>query len=130
FLDFIAGRNIPPEVTIRVRQATAGISPYIGAYDVLDAADFDAVLRHVGDRIELVGLITDVRLARNRYGRPYVFINFGHWKGRITKINIWSDGLKKMPAQFNKSLVGKWVSVTGLVDPPYNKRSSQIYTPE
>jgi len=119
FPDFVAGRNIPPEVAIRARPATGGATPYIGAYDVLDATNFDAVLRHVGDRIELVGQITDVSVRRSRYGRPYVFINFGHWKGRITKINIWSDGLKKIPMQFNEGLVGKWVSVIGLVDPPY-----------
>ena len=111
FPDFIAGRNIPPEVAVRARPAADRISPYIGAYDVLDATNFDAVLRHVGDRIELVGQITDVTLRRSRYGRPYVFINFGHWKGRITKINIWSDGLKKMPTQFNTNLIGEWVSV-------------------
>jgi hypothetical protein len=119
FPDFIAGRNIPPEVAVRTRPISGGVTSYIGAYDVLDATNFDAVLRHVGDRIELVGQITDVSVRRSRYGRPYVFINFGHWKGRITKINIWSDGLKKIPAQFDNSLVGKWVSVTGLVDPPY-----------
>ena len=125
FPDFIAGRNIPPEVAIRARPVAERLAAYIGAYDVLDARNFDAVLRHVGDRIELVGQITDVAVRKSRYGRPYVFINFGHWKGRITKINIWSDGLKKMSMPFDASLVGKWVSVTGLVDPPYSSAHHQ-----
>jgi|SRR5580692_3407610 len=28
--------------------------------------------------------------------------------------HFWSDGLKKMPTQFNTNLIGEWVSVTGV----------------
>ena len=124
--DFIAGRNIPAvSVTKWVDHAPKGVArpaAYIGAYDVLNATDFDGVLRNVGNRIELIGLITDVKLDKTRHGRPYVFLNFGNWKGRITKINIWSDGLAKLNERPASTWVGKWISVTGLVDPAYSNR--------
>lgn len=124
--DFLAGRNIPAVVITIVRPVgaptPAGPAAYIGAYDVLDAEDFDAVMRYVGDRIELIGLITDVRVDKTRHGKPYVFINFGNWRGRTTKINIWPEGLAKLSSHPDTSWVGKWVSVTGLVDAPYSNR--------
>jgi len=58
---------------VRARPAADRISAYIGAYDVLDATNFDAVLRHVGDRIELVGQITDVTILNTSGIPPYDF---------------------------------------------------------
>jgi hypothetical protein len=51
-----------------------------------------------------------------------VFLNFGNWRLVQTKINIWSEGLAKLPQSPGRSWTGKWVSVTGLVDPPYKNR--------
>jgi hypothetical protein len=53
---------------------------------------------------------------------PYVFINFGPWNGESVKITIWAEGLGNMSARPSDSLVGNWVSVTGLLDPPYDGR--------
>ena len=49
--------------------------------------------------------------------------NFGSGRGNIVKISIWSEGLAKLKEQPSTAWVGRWVSVTGLIDVPYeNKR--------
>jgi hypothetical protein len=124
--DFIAGRNIPVTIPIPAGRIAQPITPpaYIGAYSVLDAADFAAVVRRVGDRVELVGRIASVfrgigRRGRGR-GKPCIFINFGIWNKESVKVTIWSEGLVSMAAPPTESWIGKWISVTGLVEPPYN----------
>ncbi len=125
--DFLAGRNIPT-VVVSIRSpgslpSSAQLASYVGAYAVIDATIFDAVAALVGDRIELIGQITEVKLATTRYGKPYIFINFGSWRGSIAKITIWSEGLAKLANPPDETWVGKWISVTGLVDAPFtNKR--------
>jgi len=42
---------------------------YIGAFDVIDAKDFDAVLRRVGDKVELVGKTVSVKEGVGKRGR-------------------------------------------------------------
>ncbi|EON3357541.1 hypothetical protein AB9H26_08905 [Yersinia enterocolitica] len=39
--------------------------------------------------------------------------------GNIFKISIWSEGLKVLPAKPDASSVGKWISVIGLMEPPF-----------
>lgn len=121
--DFLAGRNIPATVVSfpapGQRPAAAGPALYVGAYDVIDASDYMAALRRVGDRVELVGKIIEVKEAKTRYGRPYVFVNFGSWKGSIVKLSIWSGGLKKLTRKPDQSWVGQWISVVGLLEPPF-----------
>ena len=45
-------------------------------------------MRHVGDKIEVVGQIVSVKQGIGRRGRgrgrPYVFINFGIWNKELT----------------------------------------------
>jgi len=124
--DFLNGRNIPAtkrriEVTSSLEK---GPAVYIGPFPVLDALDFEAAARHVGDKVELIGQIIEVKQDYARKGKgknkPYVFINFGPWKKDGVKISIWSEGLSKLTKKPSKSWVGQWVSVTGLIDPPYS----------
>jgi hypothetical protein len=121
--DYLAGQKIPASnISLSYPSAVADtITPtgYIGAYDTLDASDYAAVQECVGSRIELIGQITNVMQANTRYGKPFVFINFGDWTERTTKINIWSEGLEKLSIKPTAAWEGKWISVTGLVDPPY-----------
>lgn len=123
--DFKNGTNIPIAIVRPSTTAKAKPIPnYIGAYEVVDAKDFHAVLRKVGDKIELVGQIVSVKQGVGKRGRgrnlPYVFINFGPWNGESAKITIWSEGLGNMSARPSEAWVGKWISVTGLVEPPYD----------
>ncbi len=85
-------------------------------------------MQRVGDRVELIGRIVEVKPGSRKAGKGppkrYVFINFGSSRGNIVKISIWSDGLAKLKEQPSTAWIGRWVSVTGLIDVPYeNKRS-------
>lgn len=120
--DFLAGRSIPATVVAFEKvglRPNAGPTHYVGAHDVIDARDYAAALHRVGNRVELVGQIIEVKEAETRHGRPYVFVNFGPWNGHIVKLSIWSDGLKKLPLKPGQSWVNKWISVVGLLEPPY-----------
>jgi hypothetical protein len=133
--DFLAGKNIPTAKVRPVRSPgqVTPIRAYIGAFAVLSASDFAGVMRNVGNKIELVGQIQTVKHGVGKKGRgkdkPYTFINFGPWLGNIVKLTIWSEGLTNMTNRPSEAWVGRWVSVTGLVDPPYRgKHWSSTYT--
>jgi hypothetical protein len=131
--DFRAGRNIPtatPVTSSKTKPTPPSV--YIGAFPVLDGKDFVGVLRRVGDKVELVGEIVSVKQGVGKRGRgrglPYVFINFGPWNGESVKITIWSEGLGKMSTRPSDCWVGKWISVTGLIEPPYDgKHYGRLY---
>jgi hypothetical protein len=129
--EYFAGRNIPAPKTQINTQPSAATRPaptsYISAYPVVDALNFSAAMQRVGDRVELIGRIVEVKPGSRKAGKSpakrYVFINFGSWRGNIVKISIWSDGLAKLKEQPSAAWIGRWVSVTGLIDVPYeNKR--------
>jgi hypothetical protein len=128
--EFLAGRNIPAAKTpIRISPATEPnprTQAYIPAYPVVDALNFSAALQYVGDRVELIGRIVEIKPGSRQRGKGeakrYVFINFGSWRGNIVKISIWSDGLAKLKEQPSKAWIGRWVSVTGLMDVPYESK--------
>jgi hypothetical protein len=127
--DFRAGRNIPgskaPITTTPAPAAKPKRAAYIPAHPVVDALNFAAALQRVGDRVELIGRIVEIKPAtRKRKGKNerYVFINFGSWRGNIVKISIWPEGLAKLKEQPSKAWIGRWVSVTGLMDVPYENK--------
>lgn len=121
--DFVTGKNIPVTLTtismhgdIPSNRMKPG---YIGAYTVLSALEYNACLQQVGDKVEVIGKIIDVKLNKARNGKPYIFVNFGDWRGNIFKISIWSEGISALPTKPDASWIGKWISVTGLMEPPY-----------
>jgi hypothetical protein len=133
--EFVAGRNIPAAKTqITTRPSpTARSAPasYISAYPVVDALNFSAAIQRVGDRVELIGRIVEVKPGARKAGKGqpkrYVFINFGSSRGNIVKISIWSEGLAKLKEKPSTAWVGRWVSVTGLIDVPHEyKRSKHL----
>lgn len=121
--DFIAGKNIPvpPVMPSITGNATTGrLKPgYIGAYAVLSALEYNTCLQRVGDKVEVIGRIIDVKLTKTRNGKPCIFINFGDWRGSTFKISIWSEGISVLTSRPDVSWVGKWISVIGLMDPPH-----------
>jgi hypothetical protein len=122
--DFLVGRNIPAS-TIQITAKPQDSRPkqgYIGVYQVLLATSYEACLTRVGDKVEVIGRVVEVKEDRARNGKPYVFINFGDWHGQIFKIAIWSEGLAAISKKPDASWVGKWVSVVGLLEPPYRSR--------
>ena len=129
--DFLAGNNIPA-ARVRVAPAPGRLEPqpkpkqYISAYPVVSAGDFTTAMRNVGNRVEIVGRITAVKYDIGKRGKgkgkPYVFVNFGPWNSNIVKLTVWSEGLANMASKPDQSWIGKWVSVTGLIDAPYTSR--------
>lgn len=114
--DFVSNRNIP-QVSLSAKSSS--IVQYLASFPVIDAGNYQQGLKHVGDRVELIGRITEVKSNTSRNGKPYVFINFGSWRGNIIKLSVWSEGLDALTDTPNSSWVGRWVSVSGLMDPPY-----------
>ena len=86
------------------------------AYPVVDSLDFSAALRRVGDRVELIGRIVEVKPGTRKRGKgpakQYVFINFGSARGNIVRISIWSEGLAKLKEQKHLLTVGETESFT------------------
>lgn len=117
--DFISGKNIP-QVAISV--STSKVSSYYSQYKVLDAADYAHCIVYVGDRVELIGRVTEVSRKKTSYGKDYIFVNFGPWQGQIVKVAIWPEGLQKLSSPPDISWEGKWISVVGLLEPPYSNR--------
>lgn len=127
--DFLAGRNIPavsiviaPPKTSTGSITTVGRPGYVGAYLVLAATNYAGCLRAVGDKVEVIGRIVEVKQDQTRGGKPYIFVNFGPWKGSIFKVSIWSDGLAHVKSKPDASWIGKWVSVVGLMEPPFENK--------
>lgn len=123
--DFLAAKNIPAAAII-IRAPTDGKearkeAAYVGAYDVVDATNYALVAKQVGNRVELVGKVTKVHLAKTRYGKPYCFAFFDSSRQAV-KLNIWSEGLAKLSDAPSQAWVGMWLSVQGLVDPAYSGR--------
>lgn len=129
--DFLAGWKVPaaklPTRPSPAAEEKPRATAYISAYPIVDALNFSTALQRVGDRVELIGRIVDVKPGSRKRGKGpakhYVFINFGSWHGNIVKISIWSEGLAKLNEPPSKAWIGRWVSVTGLMDVLYeNKR--------
>ncbi len=126
--DYIAGNNIPAaKLRVGPRDPAAakkaGRAPYISAYPLVSADDFFAAKRNVGNRVEIIGKVTDVKYNIGKRGKgkdkQYVFVNFGAWNSDIVKLTAWSEALIDMSSKPDSSWVGKWVSVAGLIEAPY-----------
>lgn len=108
--------------SFQIRTATSTLVRkvgYISTYPVLDGSDYDLCLKHVGNMVELVGKVVDVAVNKTRWGTPYIFLNFSDWRGKAVKISIWSDYLTKVSHIDFRKLKGKYISVVGLMQPPY-----------
>jgi hypothetical protein len=124
---------LTPTTAPRATPIPAAVQPlqqparYVGAFDVLDATHFARGMEFIGQRIELIGKITQVKegFTQTAVPKPYVFINFGNWRGQILKITLWSEGLDNLAedARPNWRWRNRWISVTGLLDPPYSNRN-------
>ena len=124
--DFITGLNIPNLSNIHIVSKNVSravvFNEYVSPYPVISAMDYSACLQQIGNQVEVIGKITDVTQNFTRYGKPYVFINFGDWKGNIFKITIWSEGLDTIIDKPDSSWIGKWVSIKGLMEAPYKSK--------
>ncbi|MGL5843422.1 MAG: protein kinase family protein [Aeromonas hydrophila] len=129
-VDFLQNKGIYHEEIIFGQGATLTKAGYQSAYVVCDALKYEKVFEQVGSRIELIGKIHSVRRGWGANRKPYVFVNFSDWRGKAVKLAIWSDGMNAIGANVpDQTWVGRWLSVTGLVDAPYHGHAkSTTYT--
>lgn len=122
--DFLAGKGIPHR-QFEIKSRPVEPASYSSQYPVLSAADYHVFVKNIGNMVELVGKIVEVKHGTTKKGgRSYIFVNFGPWQGSIVKLSIWPSALAKMKNAPSSSLVGSWISVVGLVEPVY---TSKIY---
>lgn len=125
--DFVTKNNHKVSISTggtRITTSSLSEGNYFSQYPVLDAKSYSSCLKYVGDQVEVVGLITDVTKQFTKGGgRPYIFINFGDWRGQIFKISIWDEGLNAIDIEPDRSWIGKYVSVKGLMEPPFSRGS-------
>jgi hypothetical protein len=123
-VDFQAGRNIPGVAITLGAGASGAPVAYQGAYPVLSATAFEAFIRAVGDKVELVGQIVGVKRGWGANRRPYVFLNFADWRGNAVKIAVWHDALSLLTGDAD-TWNGRWVSMTALVDVPFENTTKR-----
>lgn len=95
---------------------------YIGTYPVVDAADFPAVMNHIGRRVELVGRVVSVEHGSvkggGRHGLPCLHVNLLKGWRHIVRLTIWSER-GRFAERTGQDWVGKYVAVSGLIDQPF-----------
>jgi uncharacterized protein YcfJ len=86
-------------------------------YEILDGKRSGSILEHFGEKVEVVGKIDVIKASKTKYGDPYTFLNFGVWPAQTFTLVIWQEGIASLSAKgmSPNSLVGKWVSVTGVI---------------
>lgn len=124
--NFIQGLGVPTTNNIQIISKNVSravvINEYISPYPVLSALDYNACFNNMGNQVEVVGKITEVKQGDTVNGKPYIFINFGDWRGNIFKITIWSEGLDVITDQPDNSWVNKWISIKGLMESPFKSK--------
>lgn len=114
---FISGNFTFPKITVRPPAPAVTVPQRRSQYPVIDASLSGSLSEHIGDRVEVIGLITDYHSAQNKHGQPYIFLNFGSYPHQTFTLVLWSTSL----AAFRRdkvdplSLVHKWVKVTGVI---------------
>ncbi|GIV35548.1 MAG: hypothetical protein KatS3mg031_3083 [Chitinophagales bacterium] len=111
------------------KSAAGTISINRSQYLILDASKVGSILEHFGEKIEVVGKIGAIKSSTTKYGDPYTFLNFGGaWPNHTFTIVIWQEGLAALKANgiSPSSLVGKWVSVTGVIASYGNKPQTVV----
>lgn len=128
--DFILGKNIPkavlpPPSTTRNTSTASSPVGYISQYPVINATDFSSFAKNVGNMVELVGRITQVKRSTNRYGKPFIFVNFTDWRRDGVKINLWNNAIDAGGDLPTEAWAGRWVTIKGLVEPPFASQTAR-----
>jgi tRNA A-37 threonylcarbamoyl transferase component Bud32 len=100
-------------------------------YKIIDATKKESLLEHFGEKIEVVGKISKKRSGSTIFRTPFMFLNFGLYPHQTFTLVIWAEGISALTAKGLSpgSLVGKWVSVTGVITSYENKPQMTIELP-
>lgn len=127
--EFIAGTFVYDKNNI------SKIAVKASQYEVLDAKMKGTLLEHYGEKVEVIGFITDNYRGSTSSSKPYYFLNFGRYPAQTFTITVWSTGISALSADGKSPslLVGKWISVIGVITSYGGRpqviveRSSQIH---
>ncbi len=100
-------------------------------YPVLAAWDALELLRREGQTVEVIGRVMGCYRGVDRFGRPYVFLNFADWKRGGFYVVLWHEELTEFERRGLRpeALKGQWVSVTGLIT-SYLHRGAAFRNPQ
>jgi len=86
-------------------------------YEVLDAKMKGTLLEHFGEKVEVIGFISDYKKGNTTFGSPYYFLNVGRYPGHTFTVTVWSEGISALTnaGKSPTSLVGKWFSAIGVI---------------
>ena len=114
--------SAPPRADARVpvpQAAAPSVSPRPAPRDQtspLDGANIDVLKRHVGQRVEVVGGVSQFHDSR-KGRRPYMLLNFGAYPDHTFTLVLRSSALKAFQRSGTdpQALVGKRIKVSGVL---------------
>ncbi|MCL1933860.1 MAG: hypothetical protein FWF53_08655 [Candidatus Azobacteroides sp.] len=113
--DFLSGNFVysPPTSSSIPPISISPRNPYV----ILNGREMDSILKHFGEKVEVIGIISAIRRSTTQYGDPYVFLNFGYWPDHTFTLVLWKEGLFDLQKKgiTPDSFVGKYVSAIGVI---------------
>ena len=97
-------------------------------YLIIDGTQKSSILEHVGERVEIIGEITALRLGNTRFGAPYAMLNMGGvYPTHSFTVVLWSETIRSLQSVGTDPMDYKdqWASVVGVIS-QYNGRP-QLY---
>lgn len=100
-------------------------------YEIIDAKKSGSIIEHFGEKVEIVGKISDKYEGVTFNGLSFMFLNFGAFPNQTFTLVLWQEAIKALllkgisPA----SLVNKYVSVTGVISSYEGKPQMVIELP-
>lgn len=123
--DFLSGNFIYN------KSAVGTINITRSQYEIIDATKKASILEHFGEKIEVVGKISGKHSGLTYHGSSYMFLNFGLYPNQTFTLVIWQEGISVLTTKgmSPNSLVGKYVSVTGVISSYLGKPQMIIEQP-
>jgi serine/threonine protein kinase len=83
----------------------------------LDGANGDLLRRHVGQRVDVVGMVAQVHTTRKSLRRPYTLLNFGVFPDHTFTVVLRSPVLSAWQSSglHPQTIIGKWIKVSGVM---------------
>lgn len=113
--------------TTNFHKTNSKIGPYISFNKVLNANMSADIVENIGHRVELIGIVHEVRVGKSQFGnniklRPYIYLDFNPMSsGKVLRVKFLPDIIEN--AQLSSRLlpddrwVKKWITITEIVQP-------------
>jgi DNA/RNA endonuclease YhcR with UshA esterase domain len=100
-------------------------------YPIIEAFDTETLLKHIGQKVEVIGYVTNLHSAIDKNQKRYAFLFLKSDKTPSLALTIWPRALEYFEQQgiSPEIYVKKWVSVTGLITSYLNKPQIEITMP-